>query len=63
VAALREAELGELIFVPDVMMKEGEGVFLDDLTVEDLERELGRPVVVVEATPFGIYQALEEATG
>jgi len=61
VAALREAELGELVFVPDVMMKEGEGVFLDDLTVEDLERELGRPVVVVEATPFGIYQALEEA--
>ena len=60
VAALQGANLGELVLIPDVMMKEGEGVFLDDLTLDDLERELGKPVLVVESTPFGIYDALTE---
>jgi putative radical SAM enzyme (TIGR03279 family) len=58
VAALQGMELGELVLVPDVMMKEGEGVFLDDLTLEELEAELGTPVQVVESTPYGLYQAI-----
>lgn len=58
VAALQGVDLGDLVLVPDVMIKEGEGVFLDDLSIEDLERELGKPVLVVESTPFGIYEAL-----
>jgi putative radical SAM enzyme (TIGR03279 family) len=58
IAALRGSELGELVLVPDVMLKEGEGVFLDDLSVDDLERELGTEVLVVESTPYGIYDAL-----
>jgi putative radical SAM enzyme (TIGR03279 family) len=60
IASLQGLDLGELVLVPDVMMKEGEGVFLDNLTVEDLEGELGKPVQVVESTPFGIYEALAE---
>jgi putative radical SAM enzyme (TIGR03279 family) len=59
VAGLQGMELGDLVLVPDVMMKEGEGVFLDDLTVEDLERDLGKPVLVVESNPFGIYDAVK----
>jgi putative radical SAM enzyme (TIGR03279 family) len=58
ITELQGRELGDLVVVPDVMMKEGEGVFIDDLTVADLERELGKPVQVVETTPFGIYQAV-----
>ena len=63
VAALQGVELGDLVLVPDVMIKEGEGMFLDDLTLEQLESELGKPVLVVESTPFGIYDALVEAAG
>jgi len=63
VAALQGRELGDLVLVPDVMMKEGEGVFLDNLTLDDLERELGTPVQVVESTPYGIYDALVERQG
>jgi putative radical SAM enzyme (TIGR03279 family) len=63
IAALQGVDLGDLVLVPDVMMKEGEGVFLDDLTLEDLERELGKPVQVVESNPFGIYDALAENAG
>jgi putative radical SAM enzyme (TIGR03279 family) len=58
IAALQGVDLGDLVLVPDVMMKEGEGVFLDDLSLEDLEGELGKPVLVVESTPYGIYEAL-----
>jgi putative radical SAM enzyme (TIGR03279 family) len=60
ISALQGVELGDLVLVPDVMLKEGEGVFLDDLTVDDLERELGKPVQVVESTPYGIYDALTD---
>jgi putative radical SAM enzyme (TIGR03279 family) len=63
IAALQGVDLGDLVLIPDVMMKEGEGVFLDDLTIEDLESELGKPVLVVESTPFGIYDALVENQG
>jgi putative radical SAM enzyme (TIGR03279 family) len=60
--ALQGVELGDLVLVPDVMIKEGEGVFLDDVTLEDLERELGKTVLVVESTPFGIYDALTDTS-
>jgi hypothetical protein len=40
------------------MLKEGEGRFIDDLTVVGLEAELDRPVMVVPATPAGFYEAL-----
>lgn len=55
---LKGKRLGEAVLIPDVMLKEGEGVFLDDLTVEKLQEALEARVVVVEATPLGIYEAL-----
>ncbi len=57
-AALKGHDLGGMVLIPDVMLKEGEGVFLDDLSVAELEEALGTRVVVVEATPQGIYTAL-----
>ena len=60
IAALQGVELGELVLVPDVMIKEGEGVFLDDLSLDDLQDALGKPVLVVESTPFGIYEAVRD---
>jgi putative radical SAM enzyme (TIGR03279 family) len=61
VAALQGVDLGELVLVPDVMLKEGEGVFLDDFSLEELEIALGKPVLAVESTPFGIYEAARDA--
>ncbi len=58
IAGLRDVELGDLVLVPDVMLKEGEGLFLDDLTVAKLQDALHRDVVVVESTPWGIYRAI-----
>lgn len=60
IAELEGRRLGDLVLVPDVMLKEGEGVFLDDLAPGDLEQALGVSVRVVESNPFGIYDALAE---
>jgi putative radical SAM enzyme (TIGR03279 family) len=58
--ALQGENLGERVLIPDVMLKEGEGVFLDDMPVADLEKLLGVKTMVVESTPAGIYRALRE---
>lgn len=57
---LKKVVAGDVIVVPDVMLKEGEGVFLDDLTVEDLHNALGREILVAESTPQGLYAAISE---
>jgi putative radical SAM enzyme (TIGR03279 family) len=58
VAALSGGDLGACLLVPDVMLKEGEGLFLDDVSLAELERRIGRPVVVFDSTPEGCYKAL-----
>ena len=58
IAAVAGQDLGELVLIPDVMLKEGEGVFLDDLDIQSLSTALGRPVVVIESTPGGLHAAL-----
>ena len=59
ITALEGMEPGDLVLIPDVMLKEGEGLFLDDLSLADLQRALHREVVVAEATPWGIYTELQ----
>jgi putative radical SAM enzyme (TIGR03279 family) len=60
VGQLRGKPLGEVLLVPDVVLKEGEDVFLDDLSLSDLESELGVRVLKVASTPWGILEAIEE---
>jgi len=63
IAALEGMEPGDLVLIPDVMLKEGEGLFLDDLSLADLQRALHSEVVVAEATPWGIYREIAERSG
>lgn len=46
---LRGKELGQRLLIPSNMLRAGEQVFLDDVTVDDVQRELGVPVVAVDA--------------
>lgn len=57
---LRGEELGEALLVPDVVLRDGEEVFLDDMTLETLALELGLPCIKIPSTPFGVLDALEE---
>lgn len=34
-------DIGERLLIPHVMLRDGEGVFLDDIKIEEIERELG----------------------
>lgn len=62
VAALASHDIGSCLLVPDVMLKEGEWVFLDDVTLEELEEKIGCPVVVFDSTPGGVYAALRSVS-
>lgn len=45
---LRDRELGDGLLVPTLMLKQGEPVFLDDMTVAELEDRLGVPIYPIE---------------
>ncbi|HEX7128391.1 MAG TPA: DUF512 domain-containing protein [Thermodesulfobacteriota bacterium] len=50
---------GDLVLVPDVMLKADDPVFLDDLRLEDLGDRLGAPALAVPATPRGVVDTLK----
>ena len=56
---LKGRELGARLLIPDNMLRAGERVFLDDVTVEELEKALGVPVVPVPAdSGFDLVDAI-----
>ncbi len=55
---LRGRELGSRVLIPLTMLRDGEGVFLDDLTPADLEKELGVPVIAVECDGAKLLAAM-----
>lgn len=59
-AAVTDVEIGRALLVPDVMLKEGEGMFLDDLPLEELGKKLGCRVVAFDSTPQGLYRMLKQ---
>ncbi|MBD1822368.1 TIGR03279 family radical SAM protein [Cyanobacteria bacterium FACHB-DQ100] len=46
--ALQGQNLGDGILLPSVMLKQGEAVFLDDMSVEELEQKLSTKILIVE---------------
>jgi len=59
-AALEGHEIGRALLIPDVMLKEGEGVFLDDVSLEELGQRLGCRVETFDCTPQGLYRVLKQ---
>jgi putative radical SAM enzyme (TIGR03279 family) len=57
-AALSGLDIGSCLLVPDVMLKEGEGVFLDNVSLAELEQRIGCPIIVFDSTPDGCWKAL-----
>ena len=50
--------LGERVLIPANMLRHGEGVFLDDYTVAQVEQALGRPLVVSETDGYSLCDAI-----
>ena len=56
---LRGKDLGARLLIPDNMLRAGERVFLDDVTVDQVEKALGVPVVPVPAeSGFDLVDAI-----
>jgi putative radical SAM enzyme (TIGR03279 family) len=60
IASLEGVEIGAALLVPDVMLKEGAGLFLDDVSLEELGTRLGCRIVIFDCTPKGCYRALRQ---
>lgn len=45
---LKGVELGERLLLPCNMLRSGEDIFLDDVSVKELEKELGTEIVIVD---------------
>ena len=58
IAQLKGKELGGRLLIPVNMLRHGGDVFLDDLHVSDVERELSVPVTVVEQDGFDLLDAM-----
>ena len=58
IAQLRGRDLGERLLIPVNMLRHGGDVFLDDVRVSGVERELGLPVTVVEQDGFDLLDAM-----
>ena len=58
IAQLKGKDLGKRLLIPVNMLRHGGDVFLDDLHVSDVERELGVPVTVVEQDGFDLLDAM-----
>jgi putative radical SAM enzyme (TIGR03279 family) len=54
--------LGDEILVPSVTVRDGDRVFLDDLTPADLARDLGVRIRLVEPTGAALLHAIQHAT-
>jgi putative radical SAM enzyme (TIGR03279 family) len=47
------------LLLPDVLLREGTDMLLDDMTVAELEGRLAATIEVVSAEPWGLWDALE----
>jgi len=60
IAQLRGKPLGEVLFLPENCVRHGETLFLDDLTISDVERELRVPVRLVPQDGWEMFETLIE---
>lgn len=58
IAQLRGREIGERLLIPQTMLRHGEGVFLDDVTLSEVEEALRVTVVPVEVDGGDLLRAM-----
>lgn len=54
----RHTDAHEILIVPDVVLKEGDRVFLDDVSLRDLEEATGLKTAVTDGTPQGFIDTI-----
>ncbi|HEY3347848.1 MAG TPA: DUF512 domain-containing protein [Nitrospirota bacterium] len=59
IAALKGRK-ADAVIIPTIAVRDGYGVFLDDLTPEDIVRETGITVIMTEPTANGLIEAVKQ---
>lgn len=57
---IKSEKLGEYLLIPNVMLRSGERVFLDDITVDDMEKTLQIPIRIVESDGMSLINCILE---
>lgn len=55
---LKDLDLGEWVVLPSVVLKADEDIFLDDVTLEDVQKALQVPIHIVKSNGMGFIQAV-----
>ena len=55
IRAVKNTDIGDALILPDVMTRQG--VFLDDVTLDEVEKAAGAPVLSVDTSPAGLINA------
>ena len=58
IAQLQGRDLGDAVAIPCNMLRMGERVFLDDITVEEVENALQVPLVIVKSSGQALVDAM-----
>lgn len=58
VAQLREKELGDALLLPENILRSGEEVFLDDMTLTEVRETLHVPVIIVKSSGYDLLRAM-----
>ena len=58
--ALSSKDLGERLIIPSVMLREFHDVFLDNMTVSELERKLNVKITVADSSGYGFVAAVTD---
>ena len=60
ISALKDNIVGERVLIPEVMLRHQTNVFLDDVTIDDVERELGVKVIPTPSDGFELLDIILE---
>ncbi|MEK6527396.1 MAG: DUF512 domain-containing protein [Nitrospirota bacterium] len=52
----------DCLLIPNVVLRDGQNMFLDNVTLKDIEENLGMHVKVIEPTPEGILKEITQIT-
>lgn len=57
---LKGKDLGDWVVLPSVVLKADEDIFLDDISLEDMQRTLQVPIHIVKSNGMGFIQSIVE---
>lgn len=60
IAQLKDKELGEYLLLPDVLLRNGESILLDDFTVDDMKKALQTKIRIVQSDGKSLIDAVLE---